>query len=145
MNVDVTIESLWENLFINTPVSRLKELGKASFLREYLESAKNERDDIPSVEVRIEMAALIDVIETRDDPLGGMNFVQTVSATKQEITRSVDEWIQNYANQGYTNITDDIKYLMSAHVLGRLEEGTFASDAMIEILLQIDQTVTGGR
>ena len=110
-----------------------------------MEKAKNERDDVPDVVARIDMAALIDVFETRDEPLGGMNFVQTVNATKQEVTRGVDEWIQNYANQGYTNISDEVKYLMSAHYLGRLEDGTFEPDVMVEMLLQIDQTVTGGR
>lgn len=145
MNKDVTIDTLWENIFINTPVSRLKELGKVNFLREYLEKAKSERDDVPGVETRIEMAALIDVFETRDEPLGGMNFVQTVNATKQEVTRGVDEWLQNYANLGYTNISDEIKYLMSCHYLGRLEDGTFEPDVMVEMLLHIDQTVTGGR
>lgn len=143
--MDLTIDSLWEKIFVNTPVSKLKELGKEKFLNYYLETAKNERDDTPDVERRIEMAALIDVIETRDDPLGGMNFAQTVSATKQEVARGVEEWIQNYANDGYPNISSDVKYLMCAHYLGRLEKGTFASDVMLEILLEIEQTVTGGR
>ena len=106
--MELTIDKLWSTLFIDTPVSKLKKLGKEKFLRNYIEKFEKNNNHLLDVNTRIDMAAIIDVVETRDDPLGGMNFAQTVEATNADMLRAVTEWIQNYQNQGYTNIDDKI-------------------------------------
>ena len=143
--MSLTVEQVWNHLFKNAPISDLKKYGKQKFLRTYLENVLKQSGETPDVVTRIEMAAIIDVVETRDDPLGGMNYVQTVELTKKEVLRGVNEWIQNYANEGYTNVSDEMQYLMSAHYLGRLEKGTFSDQELLEMLLMIEQTITGGR
>lgn len=143
--MELTIDKLWSTLFIDTPVSQLKKLGKEKFLRNYIEEFEKNNNQLLDVNTRIDMAAIIDVVETRDDPLGGMNFAQTVEATNADMLRAVTEWIQNYQNQGYTNIDDKIINVMAAAYLGRLEKGTYSDEQIMTMTLHIDKTITGGR
>ena len=143
--MELTIDKLWSTLFVDTPISQLKKLGKEKFLRSYIENYEKNNNQLLDVNTRIEMAAIIDVVETRDDPLGGMNFAQTVAATNADMLRAINEWVQNYQKLGYTNIDDKIINVMAAAYLGRLEKGTYSDEQIITMTVHIEKTITGGR
>jgi|TARA_B110000967_G_C18717968_1_gene476129 hypothetical protein len=138
--MDLAIEKIWHKWFGEMSINDLSNLGKEKFLRSTLEHFEL-NGLIPETDDRIVMAALIDVVETQDDILGGMNLVQTIDGTTNQINKSTDEWINNYRELGYTLIPDETKEYMRAVCLGKLEKGTLSNEEEIMLVIQIDQSI----
>jgi hypothetical protein len=122
--MDLAIEKIWHKWFGEMSINDLSNLGKEKFLRSTLEHFEL-NGLIPETDDRIVMAALIDVVETQDDILGGMNLVQTIDGTTNQINKS----------------TDETKEYMRAVCLGKLEKGTLSNEEEIMLVIQIDQSI----